>query len=209
MTEVGNDAFPSHLMKEDRDLYSAQAAVPLTDGVPDVAAMRPATAMPESTFGTVYDKYLPLLRKIAVRKFGVPRADVDSLIHDVFTTYLAQQDRVRELHAYLVGAICNACHEYWRKTNRDRDYLADQAEGAIAVDDHILESVAQNLLMRSALSRLGPSCRETLRQFYVDGESAAAIAASRQTTQNSILQLLHYCRGRLRAAYRALVEADQ
>lgn len=206
--EVGNDAFPPHLMKEDRDLYSSHA-VPIADTVPGVSAAQSGTAVQESALGAVYDEYLPLLRKIAMRKFGVPRADVDSLIHDVFTTYLVQQDRVRELHPYLVGAICNASREYWRKANRDRDFFADASMGTVAVDDHILESVAQNLLVRSALSRLGTSCRETLRRFYVDGESSAAIAASRQTTQNSILRLLHYCRERARAAYRALTEAGQ
>jgi RNA polymerase sigma factor (sigma-70 family) len=195
-------------MKEDRDLYPAQV-VPTADTVPGVAAARSGTVVQDSALGAVYDKYLPLLRKIAMRKFGVPRADVDSLIHDVFTTYLVQQDRVRELHPYLVGAICNASREYWRKANRDRDFFTDAAVGAVAVDDHILESVAQNLLVRSALSRLGASCRETLHRFYVDGESSAAIAESRQTTQNSILRLLHYCRERARAAYRALTEAGQ
>lgn len=206
--EVGNCAFPPHLMKEDRDVYPAHA-VPAAEAVPGVAAARPRSAAQDSAFGAIYDEYLPLLRKIAMRKFGVPRADVDSLIHDVFTTYLVQQDRVRETHPYLVGAICNASREYWRKANRDRDFLADTAVGAVVVDDHILESVAQNLLVRSALSRLGTSCRETLHRFYVEGESAKAIAASRQTTQNSILRLLHYCRERARAAYRALTEAGQ
>lgn len=151
-TEVGSDAFPPHLMKEDRDLYPAQA-VPAADNVPAVAAAQTGAAAQDSALGAVYDEYLPLLRKIAMRKFGVPRADVDSLIHDVFTTYLVQQVRVRELHPYLVGAICNASREYWRKANRDRDFFADAAVGTVAVDDLILESVAQNLLVRSALSR--------------------------------------------------------
>jgi hypothetical protein len=40
----------------------------------------------------------------------------------------------------------------------------------------------------------------------VEGETASAIADSRDTTQASILRLLQYCRDRARAAYRALAK---
>lgn len=196
------------MREEDRDLLSAHA-LPVPDRAATVAAARPSGIPSESAFGDVYEKYVPILRKIAMRKFGVPRAEVDSLVHDVFTTYLAQRDRVRELHPYLVGGICNAAREYWRKASRDHDLFRDASVSTVPADDQLLESVAQNQLVRMAVSRLGTSCRETLRRFYLDGESAAAIAQSRQTTQNSILRLLHYCRERVRAAYLALTEGDQ
>lgn len=160
----------------------------------------------DTTFETLYEAYRPLLGRIAVRKFNIPRADVDMLVHDVFTTYLAHQDRVREVHPYLVGGICNAARDYWRRKEKERGIFCDAETCPAATDDALLSSVIETLLVRSALGTLGASCRETLHRFYVVGETATAIAESRSTTQGSILRLLHYCRERARAAYRALRE---
>ena len=159
-----------------------------------------------SDFDSVYTVYRPLLRKIAMRKFHIPRGDVDTLVHDVFTTYLAQQDRVREVHAYLIGGICNAARDYWRKADRERALFCDAEVCPATPDDALVDDVVQTLLVRSALGTLGPSCQEALYRFYVDGETATCIADSRSTTQGSILRLLQYCRDRARAAYRTLIE---
>jgi RNA polymerase sigma factor (sigma-70 family) len=142
-----------------------------------------------------------------MRKFQIPRGDVDELVQDVFATYLTHADRVRELRPYLIGGICNAARQYWRKTDAQRKVFCEADPETAASDDVLLESLIRNTLMASALARLGESCRETLRRFYLDGESAISIAASRNTTQNSIHQLLNYCRGRAREAYRAMSEA--
>lgn len=189
-------------MKEDRRLAAEQLSHPTGPSLPVSVPIGDEAG--ETALIGIYDTYLPLLRKIALRKFHIPRADVDALIHDVFATYLAHPERVRELHPYLIGGICNAAREYWRKHDRDNELFCDAPAGGVPVEDHLLESVAQNLLVRAALARLGTSCRETLHRFYIEGESAAAIAATRDTTQNSILRLLHYCRASARAAYLAL-----
>jgi hypothetical protein len=75
-----------------------------------------------SEFESIYSSYAPLLRRIAMFKFGVPRADADPLVHDVFATYLANPTNVRDLHPYLIGAICNASRQYLRR---------DASEGAL------------------------------------------------------------------------------
>jgi RNA polymerase sigma factor (sigma-70 family) len=159
-------------------------------------------------FERVYSKYVPLLRRVAMRKFHIPAADVDELVQDVFATYLTHCDRVRELHSYLIGGICNASRQYWREADAQRKVFSDTAQEPAATDDALLASVIQNALMSSALSQLGESCRETLHRFYVNGESAISIAESRNTTPNSIHRLLNYCRGRAREAYRAINEVS-
>lgn len=167
------------------------------DGAPAafIAAM-PLVPAGGTDFDAVYNVYRPLLRKIAMRKFHIPRGDVDTLVHDVFTTYLAQQDRVRELHPYLIGGICNAARDYWRKADREKAVFCDADICPATPGDALVEDVVQTLLVRSALSTLGESCRDALYRFYVDGDTATCIADSRSTTQGSILRLLHYCRER-------------
>lgn len=159
-------------------------------------------------FDRVYRKYVPLLRRVAMRKFNIPRADVDELVQDVFATYLTHSDRVRELHPYLIGGICNASRQYWREADAERKVFSDTDPSPAETDDVLLDSVIQNALMSAALSQLGESCREALHRYHVNGESATSIAESRHTTRNAIHRLLNYCRGRAREAYRAISEVS-
>ena len=202
--EVGKRVVPDTPMNEEnRPITVAgtdESQTQTAAGMPGVAEVR------DPDFDRLYETYAPLLRRIAMRKFNIPRADVDALVHDVFATYLTHASRVRELRPYLIGGICNAARQYWREADAERQVFCDAHVGAARSDDAVLESLIRNTLMSAALSRLGESCRETLRRFYVEGESAISIAASRDTTQNSIHQLLSYCRGRVREAYRAMKE---
>jgi RNA polymerase sigma factor (sigma-70 family) len=189
-------------MKEDRPITVAAG----TDESLTAAGIAGMAEVRDPDFDRLYETYAPLLRRIAMRKFDVPRADVDALVHDVFATYLTHSSRVRELRPYLIGGICNAARQYWREADAERKVFCDADLESACSDDAPLESLIQTTLMSAALSRLGTSCRETLHRFYVQGESAISIAASRATTQNSIHQLLSYCRGRAREAYRAMKE---
>lgn len=189
-------------MKEDRAITTVETGIPAETGAAAGAAAADEVRDPE--FDRLYETYVPLLRRIAMRKFNVPREDVDELVQDVFATYLTHASRVRELRSYLIGGICNASRQYWREADAERRVFCDADVAFARSGDEPLESFIQTTLMCAALSRLGPSCRETLHRFYVNGESAISIAASRHTTQNSIHQLLSYCRGRAREAYRAM-----
>ena len=202
--EVGNVVLPDTPMKEERP-----DTVVGTESLTETAAATgaaDAADVCDPEFERLYDNYVPLLRGIAMRKFRIPAGDVDELVHDVFATYLTHAARVREVRPYLIGGICNAARQYWRETDAERRLFCDADPAFAGVDDAILEPLIRNTLMSAALARLGPSCRETLRRFYLDGESAISIAASRDTTQNSIHQLLNFCRGRARRAYRAISE---
>ena len=154
----------------------------------------------------VYVRHAPLLRAIALRKFRVPLADVDALVHDVFASYFVNASNIRTLRPYLIGAICNAARQYWRKREAERAVFCDGASCPAASDEELLESVTRKVRVATLLARLRPSCRELLRRYYLDGESTASIAASRDTTTNSVLVLLHGCRKSARAIFRTLGE---
>lgn len=153
-------------------------------------------------FDALYATYQPLLRRIAMRKFGIPAADVDDLVQDVFATYLANPSNVRDLHPYLIGAICNASRQYWRK-----DYaspFSPRPEHRLCgstPDDELIDGVVRTLLLRATLGRLGTSCRDTLERFYLLGETTASIALSRDTSASYICRLLNFCRNRARKIF--------
>src|SRR5947209_8291350 len=129
-----------------------------------------------------YVSYAPLLRRIAMRKFGVPRGDAEALAHDVFATYLANPKNVRDVHSYLIGAICNASRQYLRRDNRERALFCGEPVCAATPSDEVVDGVVRNALVNAVFAHLGPSCRDTLRRTYLAGESAPSIARSRNTT---------------------------
>ena len=156
-------------------------------------------------FDVLYTTYTPLLRKIAIRKFGIPPKDVDDLVQDVFASYLANRANVRDLHPYLIGAICNASRQYRRKDDASPfSPRPEHRECGATAEDEVIEGVIRNLVIRTTLSKLGTSCRDTLERFYLLGESTGAIAERRQKTANYICRLLNYCRNRARSIYASM-----
>ena len=153
----------------------------------------------------VYTAHAPLLRKIAALKFKIPDEDVEGLVHDVFAAYFANAPQVRDRRAYLVGTICNASRYYWRKRDAERQIFCSPPE-CPAVDEEIADTVSRKLLLASMLSRLRAQCRDLLKRYYLDGETSDAIAASRDTSRDYVLVLLHNCRKQARSVYRTMTE---
>jgi RNA polymerase sigma factor (sigma-70 family) len=170
----------------------------------EAATLRPSREDSSNPFDAIYDTYAPLLRKIATRKFRVPRSDAEGLVHDVFATYLANPANVRELRPYLIGAICNAARQFWRRADVERTLFCDDIVCAATPDDALLDEVIRNMVIGATLAKLGESCRDTLRRAYLEGDTAATIAADRKTSAGYIRRLLTFCRTRAQAAYRAL-----
>jgi len=153
----------------------------------------------------LYTRHAPLLRYIAMRKFCVPYEDVDALVHDVFATYLASPTAVRSPRPYLIGAICNAARHYWRERKNEEAALSNVDVALPPENELIVDVLGRKLLVAATLSRIGSKCRDLLRRYYLDGESSAAIASSRQTTRDYVLFLLHRCRKNARTVVRSLL----
>jgi RNA polymerase sigma factor (sigma-70 family) len=151
-----------------------------------------------SGFDTIYDDHAPLLRAIARRKFNIPDAEIDGLVHDVFTSFLTSVSRVRDPRPYLVGSICNACRNYWRRRERDDSLFVEIDENA-ACDEDVQRDVSRTLTLNAALSRVGDRCRNVLERYYLESESTATIAEAIGTTPGNVLYILHTCRKRARA----------
>jgi RNA polymerase sigma factor (sigma-70 family) len=152
---------------------------------------------------TIYLRYAPILRRIASRKYDVPAADVDSLVHDVFATYLTNPSSVSDVRAYLIGGICNAARDYWRERRHEVPLCG--ADG-VSLDDQIFEGLAERLTVAATVARLRSRCREVLRRYYFEGESKEAIADAISTTPRNVLYLLFVCRGRARKIYETLTQ---
>ncbi|HEX6097325.1 MAG TPA: sigma-70 family RNA polymerase sigma factor [Thermoanaerobaculia bacterium] len=152
-------------------------------------------------FEEAYLRFAPLLRKIAVRKFGIPPADAEPLVHDVFATYLTHADQVEHLEGYLVGGICNASRHYLRRGAAASELFCGEEPCAAAPTDSILLEVERKILIGRLLSRIGSRCRDLLHRYYMNGETTSAIAGELQFKPTTVLIFLSKCRKRALSAY--------
>ena len=172
---------------------------------PDGDAERQARASAaRSAFAEVYDQHALLLRRIATEKFGVPATEAEALVHDIFLTYFADPSHVREVRPYLIGAICNASRHYWRSKYYERALFSSEEQDE-PIDASWIDEVSLRLTVARVLARIRPQCRETLRRYYLNGETTDDIAAVMETTRGYVFKLLSSCR---KDALRACLEAS-
>jgi RNA polymerase sigma factor (sigma-70 family) len=154
----------------------------------------------------VYLEHAPVMRRVIIRKFHVPPADADALVHDVFVGYLANPQRVRlNLKAYLVAGACNAARKYWRsKSYHERLFAEDLTTNDAAAADDTFADLARNLMVAATLARLGPRCQEALRRYYLDGEDTQTIATALNTSPANVNYIMHTCRLRAREIHEEL-----
>ena len=60
-----------------------------------------------------------MLIGLAVDRFHLNECDAQTLAHEVFLAYFLKAEDVRDVRAWLVGAICNAGRQFLRKIARD------------------------------------------------------------------------------------------
>lgn len=147
-----------------------------------------------------YLAHLPLMRKIATRKFGIAPADAENLVHDVFASFLMNADRVRKITPYLIGAMCNACRQHLRRAVREDELFCGEEPCLAAPEADLLQELERKALVSRVLARIGGRCRDLFERFYFKGESPGDIAAALETTRGTVLVFLHKCRERARAA---------
>lgn len=151
----------------------------------------------EVPFERLYEEHMDVLVTVAVRKFQVPVGDAEGLAHDVLLGYLRRKDEVRDLHKWLIGAICNASRYYWRQRGRNIEQL-DTDSAAMRPDPaslNILDTLPARIAAGEVLAGLRPRYQEILRLRYFEGYSIKEIAehlgVTAKYTQKLITKCLH------------------
>jgi RNA polymerase sigma-70 factor (ECF subfamily) len=149
----------------------------------------------ELEFARLYEDNLSLLVRIAERKFQVPAVDAEALAHEVFLSYLRRKNDIRDLHSWLVGAICHACRYFWRQNGRRTEQL-DQSLAVLRPDPSsaaIREVLPDQIAAREALEALPPRYQEILRLRYYEGYSIREIADYLGVTAKYTQKLVAKC----------------
>jgi RNA polymerase sigma-70 factor (ECF subfamily) len=171
---------------------------------PVVAATAPAAELTGSRAYDVellYTQYRTLLLSVACRKFRVPETDAESLLQEVFVSFLQTGTKIENIRAWLVAAICNASRHYWRTQGRAEQLPEDFVEQSDPGSHALPERFAMEMTVRQALQYLQPRCRETLWLHYFEGRSAADVARELETTTRYAEKLIHNCLKRVREIY--------
>jgi RNA polymerase sigma-70 factor, ECF subfamily len=156
----------------------------------------------ESQFEALYLAQFDFLIGVAVRKFRVPDTEAETLVHEVFLTYLKRSDGVRDVHGWLLGAICHASRYYWRSHGRDV-VVEEQYDRMDPASVNILDSLPDQLAAREALACLAPRCQEVLRLRYFDGCSIQEIADRFGLKAKYTQKLVTKCLRRAERMYKA------
>ena len=167
-----------------------------------------AVVCPARTPGAIDELYIehaPVLRRVAIRKFSVPPAEAEALVHDVFISCLLTARNVRtDLRAYLIAAMCNASRNYWRSRRSEDRVFTGEEPASDAVTEDLFDGLAVNMVVASTLARIGKRCSEVLRRYYLKGEDTPTIAAALETTRSNVNYMMHVCRKRARTIYEEL-----
>lgn len=157
--------------------------------------MAPPCVIGNVDFGELYEDNLRLLVAIAMRKFQVPEVDAEALAHEVFLSYLKRKDEIRDLHPWLIGAICHASRYFWRQNGHRTEQL-DQAMAVLRPDPasvEILDVLPAQIAARDILESLPPRYQEILRLRYFEGYTIREIADYLGVTAKYTQKLVGKC----------------
>jgi RNA polymerase sigma factor (sigma-70 family) len=159
----------------------------------------------EDEFAQLYEANVGLLVSLAVRKFQVPYGDAEGLAHEVFLSYLKRRNEIRELHKWMIGAICNASRHYWRKNDRNIDQLDEESTSIQAdpVSAHVMDWLPARIAAGEALAVLSPRYQHILRLRYYEGYSVPEIAEELGVTAKYAQKLVIKCLRRAEAFFNA------
>jgi len=170
-----------------------------TASVPAIPAQASGGESPD--IGELYVQHRPLLLHIACRKFRVGENDAESLLQEVFLSFMTTTTKVENVKAWLVAAMCNASRHYWRAQGRIESLPDDFNDHSDPVSIGLADQFAMKMTVRQAMKYLQPRCRETLWLHYFEGRSAGDVARELETTNRYAEKLIHNCLKRVREIY--------
>jgi RNA polymerase sigma-70 factor (ECF subfamily) len=160
--------------------------------------------------------YTPLLYYWA-RQVGVPRAEIDDLVQDVFVTLLQKlpqltYDRQRTFRGWLRTVTLNKWNERRRRQTIKAVPLDGEQVADVALPDparQFWEKEYQKLLLRRAVQLMRtdfPDSWEACYQVLIEGKNVAEVAAARGLTANALHQAKFRLLHRLRRELAGLLE---
>ncbi|MDQ0337828.1 RNA polymerase sigma-70 factor (ECF subfamily) [Caldalkalibacillus uzonensis] len=153
----------------------------------------------EEAFDFLYEKYLPLIFRIAMTMLK-NRHEAEDVCHDIFLELLNQPERYDpcrgSLEAWLAVKTKSKCLDRLRAQKKHLTGLAEQAEiGGAANDDptvqHTLSKELKETLAK-ALQQIPAPQRQVLQHAYFREESHRSIARQMKRPLGTVKSMIRY-----------------
>jgi RNA polymerase sigma factor (sigma-70 family) len=143
----------------------------------------------------LYREYGGMLRALMRDRFGVPGSETESLLHEIFLSYLNASAVVHDPKAWLLGAACHVSRYYQRRQRREASEPVEVCEGPsppIAGSQHwTLPPVEGRIAVEQVMDQLPARAEEVLRLHYLEGLSGPEIAERLGTSTSYAHVLIH------------------
>ncbi|MCC9643887.1 sigma-70 family RNA polymerase sigma factor [Rhodopirellula sp. JC740] len=153
-------------------------------------------------FGDLFERYRPVIVALAISRVRNVH-EAEELTQDVFIQAMQKLDQLRVPEAF-GGWLRQIVHRMAiNRFSRQRSATACDPETleATCIDDTTPENVAQDreqaAAVRNGIERLGILDRQTLRAFYLDGQSLIEMSDAFDAPVGTIKRRLHTARRRL------------
>ena len=189
----------------DRDGPKAPPAI--MEEVQSAASFSPVTAGPaDAVFAAAYDAEFDTVW-LYLRRLGVPEADVEDAVHDVFV--VAHQrygtyDPSRPLRPWLLG-IAFRVAAHWRRRHRLEVPVAEpepKRPDEAHAPDELVASQQVRTRLQAALARLDIHQRAVVVMHDLNGIPVPEIASSLEVPLNTVYSRLRLGRAKITAALR-------
>ncbi len=189
----------------DRD--GPEAAPAIQEEVQSVAPRTPVPTGPdEAAFAAAYDAEFEAVW-LYLRRLGVPEADVEDAVHDVFVVAhrrYGAYDPSRPLRPWLLGIAFRVAAQ-WRRRHRLEVTVADpeleRADDARAPDELVARQEVRSRL-QAALSQLDIHQRAVVVMHDLNGVPVPEIASALDVPLNTVYSRLRLGRAKITAALR-------
>lgn len=166
----------------------------------------PATVPDDAAFAAAYDAEFEVVW-LYLRRLGVPEADVEDAVHDVFVVAhrrYGTYDPSRPLRPWLLGIAFRVAAQ-WRRRHRLEVTVAepatDRADESRSPDE-VVASHQERSRLQSALARLDMDQRAVVVMHDLNGIPVPEIATALDVPLNTVYSRLRLGRGKITAALR-------
>jgi RNA polymerase sigma factor (sigma-70 family) len=155
-------------------------------------AIAPHQTAAERDIEMLYAQSLPLLRSIALRRYGLDRDASDDLVQEAWCLFLERRAAINSPRAWLAGTITNLCRQQIRKLYRARTHANEVSTEAFE------EPTETVLAVQQALATLDPRSRKLCELIALERRPYTDVSASMQLPIGSVGPM--YMRAKTRMA---------
>ena len=146
----------------------------------------------DDEIGDLYEKSIPLLRSIAIRRYRMDYEAANDLVQEAWCLFLERRAGITAPRAWLAGTIANLCRQQIQRLCRARARVTE------VIAEGFEEPTETVLAVQQALAKLDPRSRQLCELIAFEQQAYAEVSSMMQLPIGSIGPM--YLRAKARLA---------